>query len=98
MSSIDQPTSKKLWSENAQDFIDEVNIDFVFHLLAHELNEFFDVEFVGYIMLHHPFLLLLHPPLLLIVVQINFYGFMMNQNFICNFWNSFLLIFMKQMF
>jgi hypothetical protein len=46
MSSIDQPTSKKLWSENVQDFIDEVNIDFVFQLLAHELNEFFDVEFV----------------------------------------------------
>lgn len=27
-------------------FIDEVNADFVFQLLAHEQNEFFDVEFV----------------------------------------------------
>jgi hypothetical protein len=46
MSSIDQPTSKKLWSENVQDYIDEANTDFVFQLLAHELNEFHDVEFV----------------------------------------------------
>jgi hypothetical protein len=46
MSSIDHPTSKKVWSENVQDFIDEANTDFVFQVLVHELNEFFDIEFV----------------------------------------------------
>jgi hypothetical protein len=46
MSFIDQPTSKKLWNEYVQDFIDEINIDSIFQLLAHELNENFDVEFV----------------------------------------------------
>jgi hypothetical protein len=47
-------------------------------------------------MLHHPFLLLLHPPIPLIVIHLNFYGLMMHQKIICNFWNSFLLVFMKQ--
>jgi len=34
-------------------------------------------------------LLLLHPPLPLIVVQMNFYSLMMDQKFICNFWIPF---------
>jgi hypothetical protein len=44
ISSIDQPTSKKLWNENVQDFIDEIIIDFVFQLPNGDQTEFFNVE------------------------------------------------------
>jgi hypothetical protein len=47
MSSIDQRASKKLCSNNVENYIDEVIINLFFRLLASVLNEFFDVEFCG---------------------------------------------------
>jgi hypothetical protein len=47
MSSIDQRASKKLCSNNVENYIHEVIINLFFKLLAIVLNEFFDVEFCG---------------------------------------------------
>ncbi len=85
ISSIDQPTSKKLCNENVQDSIEEIIIDFVSNYqLEIEVN-FLMLNLLDQIRLHHPFLILLHPPLLLIIIHLNFYGLMMDKNIIYNF-------------
>jgi hypothetical protein len=58
ISSIDQPTSKKLCNEVVQNSINEIIIDFVFQLSNGDQSEFFDVELMDQTMLHHPFLIL----------------------------------------
>jgi len=76
---------KKLCNENVQDSIEEIIIDFISNYqLEIEVN-FLMLNLLDQIRLHHPFLILLHPPLLLIIIHLNFYGLMMDKNIIYNF-------------